>query len=91
MRNATKRSCPWQLAPLSRLQWQGPSASRVGDTFDAIVTGASPKGTYVRLLTPPVEGRVMAGEQGLDVGDRVRVTLRSTDPTRGFVDFGVAK
>ena len=66
-------------------------ASRVGDTFDAIVTGASPKGTYVRLLTPPVEGRVMAGEQGLDVGDRVRVTLRSTDPTRGFVDFGVAK
>ena len=66
-------------------------ASHVGDTFDAIVTGASPKGTYVRLLTPPVEGRVMAGEQGLDVGDRVRVTLRSTDPTRGFVDFGVAK
>ena len=65
-------------------------ASRVGDTFDAIVTGASPKGTYVRLLTPPVEGRVMAGEQGLDVGDRVRVTLRSTDPTRGFVDFAVA-
>ena len=66
-------------------------ASHVGDTFDAIVTGASPKGTYVRLLTPPVEGRVMAGEQGLDVGDRVRVTLRSTDPTRGFVDFAVAK
>lgn len=66
-------------------------ASHVGDTFDAIVTGASAKGTYVRLLTPPVEGRVMAGEQGLDVGDRVRVTLRSTDPTRGFVDFAVAK
>jgi VacB/RNase II family 3'-5' exoribonuclease len=64
-------------------------ASRVGDTFDAIVTGASPKGTYVRVMTPPVEGRVMRGEKGLDVGDRTRVKLVSTDPSRGFIDFAV--
>ena len=64
-------------------------ASHVGETFDAIVTGASPKGTYVRVVAPPIEGRVMRGDKGLDVGDRVRVTLLSTDPQRGFVDFGV--
>jgi exoribonuclease-2 len=63
-------------------------ASRVGESFDAIVTGVSPKGTYVRVVTPPVEGRVMRGEQGLDVGDRTRVKLLSTDPVRGFIDFG---
>jgi exoribonuclease-2 len=65
-------------------------ASHVGQHFDAIVTGASPKGTYVRLLAPPVEGRVMRGEEGLDVGDRVRVQLIHTDPARGFVDFARA-
>ena len=63
-------------------------ASRVGESFDAIVTGVSPKGTYVRVIAPPVEGRVMRGEQGLDVGDRTRVKLLSTDPARGFIDFG---
>ena len=63
-------------------------ASRVGESFDAIVTGVSPKGTYVRVVSPPVEGRVMRGEQGLDVGDRTRVKLLSTDPSRGFIDFG---
>jgi exoribonuclease R len=65
-------------------------ASRVGQSFDAIVTGASPKGTYVRLLAPPVEGRVMRGEAGLDVGDRVRVQLIGTNPAHGFVDFARA-
>jgi VacB/RNase II family 3'-5' exoribonuclease len=60
---------------------------RVGQTFDAIVTGVSPKGTYVRVIAPPVEGRVMRGESGLDVGDRARVKLLSTDPARGFIDF----
>ena len=60
---------------------------RIGSTFDAIVTGASPKGTYVRLLKPPVEGRVVRGEQGLDVGDRTRVRLIDTDPERGYIDF----
>lgn len=63
-------------------------ASRIGESFDAIVTGVSPKGTYVRVVTPPVEGRVMRGENGLDVGDRTRVKLLSTDPARGFIDFG---
>jgi len=61
---------------------------RVGQSFDAIVTGASPKGTYVRLIAPPIEGRVVRGEQGMDVGERVRVKLLSTDPKRGFIDFG---
>jgi exoribonuclease-2 len=66
-------------------------ASRVGESFDAIVTGASPKGTYVRVISPPIEGRVMRGEQGLDVGDRTRVKLLSADPARGFIDFGAAR
>ncbi|MGI8509492.1 MAG: RNB domain-containing ribonuclease [Gemmatimonadaceae bacterium] len=63
-------------------------AGRVGQSFEAIVTGASPKGTYVRLVSPPIEGRVVRGEQGMDVGERVRVTLLSTAPKRGFIDFG---
>ena len=62
-------------------------ADRVGDQFEAIVTGASPKGTYVRLTNPPVEGRVVRGERGLDVGDRARVRLLAADPDRGFIDF----
>ena len=66
-------------------------ANRIGATFDAIVTGVNQDGTYVRLLSPPAEGRVMRGEQGMDVGERVRVKLISTDPARGFIDFeGVA-
>jgi exoribonuclease-2 len=60
---------------------------KIGATFDAIVTGASDKGTFVRLLDPPAEGRVVEGEQGLDVGDRTRVRLVATEPTRGFIDF----
>ena len=62
-------------------------ASRIGERFDGIVTGASPKGTYVRISTPPIEGRLMRGEQGLDVGDRVRVQLSGVDVERGFIDF----
>jgi VacB/RNase II family 3'-5' exoribonuclease len=60
---------------------------RVGEAFSAVVTGATPKGVFVRIVDPPVEGRVMSGEQGLDVGDRVRVTLMGADPVRGFIDF----
>ena len=60
---------------------------RVGEHFDALVTGASPKGTWVRTLHPPVEGRLMAGERGLDVGDAVRVRLLRADPARGQIDF----
>ena len=61
--------------------------SRIGEQFDAIVTGASGKGTWARLLTLPVEGRVEQGFEGLDVGDRIRVQLMSTDVARGFIDF----
>ena len=60
---------------------------RIGETFDALVTGASAKGTWVRLLHPPVEGRVVHGFDGLDVGDRIRVRLDHTDVQRGFIDF----
>ena len=60
---------------------------RVGHTFEAIVTGASVKGTWVRVLRPPVEGRVIRGFAGMDVGDRVAVKLEHTDVERGFIDF----
>ena len=60
---------------------------RVGQRFDAIVTGASEKGTWVRIRRPAVEGRVIRGESGLDVGDRTRVELVGTDVERGFIDF----
>lgn len=60
---------------------------RVGETFEAFVTGASEKGTYVRLIDPPVEGKVISGEQGLQIGQRVRVRLMATDPCMGFIDF----
>ena len=63
-------------------------AGRVGESFPAVVTGVTPKGVFVRVFDPPVEGRLMRGDQGVDVGDRVRVTLLATDPQRGFIDFG---
>jgi exoribonuclease II len=62
-------------------------SSHIGETFEAIVTGATDKGTFVRVLQPPAEGRVVRNQQGLDVGDAVKVRLVSTEPTRGFVDF----
>jgi exoribonuclease R len=62
-------------------------SSRIGEAFNAVVTGASAKGTWVRLDRPPVEGKLERGAEGLDVGDRVRVRLVSTDPERGFIDF----
>jgi len=61
--------------------------SRLGQQFDSIVTGASDKGTWVRLLSIPVEGKLVNGFQGLDVGDRARVQLIETDVERGFIDF----
>ena len=61
--------------------------SRIGDQFEAIVTGASDKGTWVRLLHPPIEGRLERGFEGLDVGQRLRVQLISTAMERGFIDF----
>ena len=61
--------------------------SRIGEPFDAIVTGASEKGTWVRVLQPPVEGKLVHGHDGLDVGDRVGVRLVSVNVERGFIDF----
>ncbi len=60
---------------------------RVGQEFDGVVTGASDKGTWVRVVQPPAEGKVVQGVQGLDVGDRVRVKLVATNVERGFIDF----
>jgi VacB/RNase II family 3'-5' exoribonuclease len=60
---------------------------RLGEHFEALVTGAAEKGTWVRITRPPVEGRLVRGFEGLDVGDRVEVTLTSTDVERGFIDF----
>jgi exoribonuclease-2 len=60
---------------------------RIGERFDALVTGAAEKGTWVRITRPSVEGRLVRGVEGLDVGDRVRVTLKAVDVERGFIDF----
>lgn len=62
-------------------------AARIGDSFTAIVTGASKKATYARVLNPAVEGRIVEGEQGLDVGDTVRLTLLRVDAERAHIDF----
>lgn len=61
--------------------------ARIGERFDGIVTGAAQKGTWVRLFHPPIEGRVVHGFEGLDVGHRVRVELVHIDVERGFIDF----
>lgn len=62
-------------------------SSQVGQRFEAIVTGAASKGTWVRIFDPPAEGRLVQGAAGLDVGDRLRVRLAGTDVQRGFIDF----
>jgi ribonuclease R len=64
---------------------------QIGREFDGIVTGASPKGTWARILDPPAEGRIERGFRGLDVGDRVRLKLIHTDPERGYIDFARAR
>jgi exoribonuclease-2 len=61
--------------------------SRIGEQFDSIVTGASEKGTWVRLLSVPVEGKLVHGFEGMDVGNRLRVQLVSVDVQQGFIDF----
>jgi exoribonuclease-2 len=60
---------------------------RVGETFDAIVTGVTPKGTFVRVLRPHIEGLLAQGAQKLHVGDRLRAKLTGTDVQHGFIDF----
>jgi exoribonuclease-2 len=62
---------------------------RIGQSFPAIVTGVNHYGTFVRTLDPHVDGMVVSGGKGLDVGDKVTVKLVSTDPQRGFIDFAV--
>jgi len=62
-------------------------SSRIGERFDALVTGASEKGTWVRILRPSVEGRLVRGYDGVDVGDHVQVELVHVDVERGFIDF----
>ncbi|HEX5283638.1 MAG TPA: RNB domain-containing ribonuclease [Bryocella sp.] len=62
-------------------------AHRIGEIFRGVITGASDKGVYVRVIDPPFEGRVIQNFEGLDVGDRVSVKLLHTDPARAFIDF----
>ena len=65
-------------------------SSKIGQVFRAVITGASDKGVYARVIDPPFEGRVVQGEDGLDVGDKVQVKLIHTDPERAFIDFALA-
>ena len=65
--------------------------NRIGEQFDGIVTGASDKGTWVRLLNIPVEGKLVSGFAGVDVGDRLRVQLTDTNVEAGFIDFKKVK
>jgi VacB/RNase II family 3'-5' exoribonuclease len=65
-------------------------SGRVGETFDAIVTGANAHGTFVRVLQPHVEGMLVQGQQGLDVGDSLKAKLVRTDVQRGYIDFAHA-
>ncbi|HSW20702.1 MAG TPA: RNB domain-containing ribonuclease, partial [Ramlibacter sp.] len=60
---------------------------RIGEVFDAIVTGVPQKGTFVRIARPLVEGRLVRGFEGLDVGDAARVRLLAVDPQQGYIDF----
>ncbi|HKP35275.1 MAG TPA: RNB domain-containing ribonuclease [Pyrinomonadaceae bacterium] len=61
--------------------------NQIGSQFNAIVTGATEKGTFARIVKPPVDGRVVKGDRGMRVGEKVKVRLISTDPERGFIDF----
>jgi len=63
---------------------------RIGEVFDAIVTGVTPHGTFVRVLQPHIEGLLAQGQQGLDVGDKLRAKLVRTDPQHGYIDFARA-
>jgi exoribonuclease R len=62
-------------------------SNRIGEVFDAIVTGVTPHGTFVRALKPAVEGLLAQGQRGADVGDKLRVKLINTDIERGYIDF----
>jgi hypothetical protein len=62
-------------------------SSRIGDRFEAICTGAADKGTWVRIFQPPIEGRLLYGVEGVDVGHRLKVQLIHTDVEKGYIDF----
>jgi exoribonuclease-2 len=62
-------------------------SSRIGDRFDAICTGAADKGTWVRIFQPPIEGRLLYGFEGVDVGQRLKVQLVRTNVEKGYIDF----
>ncbi|HEX9961926.1 MAG TPA: RNB domain-containing ribonuclease [Pyrinomonadaceae bacterium] len=64
-------------------------ATRLGETFEAIVTGINAGGTFARITNPPVDGRIVRGEAGLQVGEKVSVRLIKTEPERGFIDFAL--
>lgn len=66
-------------------------SSQVGNHFEGIVTGASAKGTWIRVFQPPVEGKVMLGAENVDVGDKIKVQLVSVDIEKGFIDFARVK
>lgn len=65
--------------------------SRIGQRFDAVISGVNADGTWVRLSHPPVEGKLINSFKHLDVGHRVRVELVSTEPEKGFIDFELRK
>jgi len=62
-------------------------SNRINEQFDGIVTGAGPKGTWVRVFHPPVEGKIVHGAEGADIGNKIRVKLIGVDVERGFIDF----
>ena len=62
-------------------------SNRIGQVFDAIVTGVNEHGSFVRVITPHIDGMLVRGEEGLDVGDKVRVRLVRTDVSQGYIDF----
>jgi exoribonuclease-2 len=66
-------------------------SSRIGETFDATVTGSSEKGTWVRIFRPAIEGKLVRGYERRKVGDRLKVQLAFTDVARGYIDFVSAK
>jgi len=62
-------------------------ANQIGHHFQGVITGANQNGTFVRVFHPPVEGMIVKGADGLDVGDTTTVTLSHTDPAHAFIDF----
>jgi VacB/RNase II family 3'-5' exoribonuclease len=95
--DALAQHCTWEEDNANKVERQVAKSAaallleeRVGEQFDALVTGAADKGTWVRLVDMPVEGMLVRGRRGVDVGDRLRVRLVSVDVERGYIDFSRA-